>query len=172
MHLMRNASESLAGRVGIVKLMGLSQAESAGRESSPFVTDPVSLSRRRKQVESRTLDEVFALIRKGGMPILHSGDEAPGAEQFYSSYMQTYLQRDIKDLTQVGDELAFVRFLTAAAARTGRMLQYADLAREYSTDGTGHGDPFRLRAHAHRQAELAGARVDALNSRNGREQCH
>ncbi|MDP3178357.1 MAG: DUF4143 domain-containing protein, partial [Spirochaetaceae bacterium] len=47
-----------------------------------------------------------------------------------SSYVQTYLQRDIKDLSQVGDELAFLRFLTAVAARTGQMLQYADLARD------------------------------------------
>ena len=51
-------------------------------------------------------------------------------EQYYSSYVQTYLQRDIKDLSQVGDELAFLRFLTAVAARTGQMLQYADLARD------------------------------------------
>jgi uncharacterized protein len=49
-------------------------------------------------------------------------------EQYYASYVQTYLQRDIKDLTQAGDELSFLRFLTATAARTGQVLQYADLA--------------------------------------------
>jgi uncharacterized protein len=51
-------------------------------------------------------------------------------EQYYSSYVQTYLQRDSKDLSQVGDELAFLRFPTAVAAHTGQMLQYADLGRD------------------------------------------
>lgn len=44
--------------------------------------------------------------------------------------MQAYLQRDIKDPSQVGDELAFLRFLTAMAARMGQMLQYTDLGRD------------------------------------------
>jgi predicted AAA+ superfamily ATPase len=61
---------------------------------------------------------------------LFASDDRPDVEQYCSSYIQTYLQRDIKDLSQVGDEVAFVRFLTAVAARTAQMLQYADLARD------------------------------------------
>ena len=49
---------------------------------------------------------------------------------FYSSYLQTYLQRDIRDLARVGDELSFLRFLRAAAARTAQMLNFSDLARD------------------------------------------
>jgi uncharacterized protein len=129
-HLMRDASESLAGRVGIVHLLGLSQAELARRPSVPFLPTKEVLSSMRKNADRASLAEVFSAIHRGSLPALLAGDDRPAVEQFYSSYVQTYLQRDIKDLSQVGDELAFLRFLTAVAARTGQMLQYADLARD------------------------------------------
>ena len=129
-HLMQNASESLAGRVGIVHLLGLSQAEIVGRPSMPFLPTQDILSGKRKEAARGTLPEVFQAIQRGSMPALYSGEHRPDIEQYYSSYVQTYLQRDIKDLSQVGDELAFLRFLTAVAARTGQMLQYADLGRD------------------------------------------
>lgn len=129
-HLMQNASESLAGRVGIVHLLGLSQAEISGRPSVPFLPTKAILSAKRKAAERGNLAEVFAAIHRGSLPALHAGKNRPDIEQYYSSYVQTYLQRDIKDLSQVGDELAFLRFLTAVAARTGQMLQYSDLARD------------------------------------------
>jgi uncharacterized protein len=129
-HLMRDASESLAGRVGIVHLLGLSQAEISGRSNVPFLPTKAILAAKRKETERGSLTEVFYAIHRGSLPALLAGDDRPAVEQFYSSYVQTYLQRDIKDLSQVGDELAFLRFLTAVAARTGQMLQYADLARD------------------------------------------
>lgn len=129
-HLMRDASESLSGRVGIVQLLGLSQAEIARRPSVPFFPTKEILSEKRKQSDRAGLMEVFAAIHQGSLPALLAGDDLPAVEQYYSSYVQTYLQRDIKNLSQVGDELAFLRFLTAVAARTGQMLQYADLARD------------------------------------------
>jgi predicted AAA+ superfamily ATPase len=129
-HLMRDASESLAGRVGIVHLLGLSQAEISSRPSVPFLPTKEILTIKRKETEKGSLTEVFAAIQRGSLPALFAGENRPEVEQYYSSYVQTYLQRDIKDLSQVGDELAFLRFLTAAAARTGQMLQYADLARD------------------------------------------
>lgn len=129
-HLMRDASESLAGRVGIVHLLGLSQSEIAGRENVPFLPSKELLSAKRKQSERVSLTEVFHAIHQGSLPALLSDRDRPPVEQYYASYVQTYLQRDINDLTQVGDELSFLRFLTATAARTGQMLQYADLARD------------------------------------------
>jgi predicted AAA+ superfamily ATPase len=129
-HLMKNVSESLAGRVGIMHLLGLSRAEIAGRPSTPFLPTNAVLSRKRKEAERSTLPEVFQAIHRGSMPALYSGEPRPDIEQYYSAYVQTYLQRDIKDLSQVGDELAFLRFLTAVASRTGQMLQYADLGRD------------------------------------------
>ena len=129
-HLMRDASESLAGRVGIVHLLGLSQAEIAGRPSVPFLPTKEFLATKRRGTEKGSLTEVFTAIQRGSLPALYAGEKRPDVEQYYSSYVQAYLQGDIKDLMQVGDELAFLRFLTAAAARTGQMLQYADLARD------------------------------------------
>ena len=129
-HLMREASESLAGRVGIVHLLGLSQAEIAKRDSVPFLPTKEILSAKRKNSDRGSLTEVFSAIHRGSLPALFASNDRPDVEQYYSSYVQTYLQRDIKDLSQVGDEVAFVRFLTAVAARTAQMLQYADLARD------------------------------------------
>ena len=129
-HLMKGASESLAGRVGIVHLLGLSQAEIFGRPSRPFLPTKTILSANRGATQYGGLAEVFTTIQRGSLPALMAGDNLPDLEQYYSSYIQTYLQRDIRDLSQVGDELAFLRFLTAVAARTGRMLEYADLARD------------------------------------------
>jgi len=129
-HLMQNASESLAGRVGIVHLLGLSQAEISGRPSVPFLPTKENLSAKRKKSEHSSLVDAFAAIQRGSLPAFLAGESSPDVGQYYSSYVQTYLQGDIKDLSQVGDELAFLRFLTAVAARTGQMLQYADLARD------------------------------------------
>jgi hypothetical protein len=129
-HLMKNVGESLAGRAGIMHLLGLSQTEVAGRPSMPFLPTQAVLSGKRKEAAPETLPEVFQAIHRGSMPALYAGEHKPDIEQYYSSYVQTYLQRDIKDLSQVGDELAFLRFLTAVAARTGQMLQFADIGRD------------------------------------------
>ncbi len=129
-HLMKNAGESLAGRVGIVHLLGLSQAELAGRKNQPFLPTMELLAARRKESSGGSHMDAFTAIHRGSQPALYAEGKRPDVEQYYSSYVQTYLQRDIKDLSQVGDELSFLRFLTAVAARSGQMLQYADLARD------------------------------------------
>ncbi len=133
-HLMENASESLAGRVGIVNLLSLSNSEISGQKSCVFTTKPSNIMARLKTVKPQKLNEIFERIFKGGMPALYADNENnfsnTGTDIFFSSYVQTYLQRDVKDLTQVGDELAFVRFLSCAAARTGQMVNYADMAKD------------------------------------------
>jgi predicted AAA+ superfamily ATPase len=129
-HLMKNVGESLAGRIGIIQLFGLSYSEIAGTPNVPFLPITHTLTTRSREKSRAKSTDVFKAIHRGGMPALNSGGKMPASDQYYASYVQTYLQRDIKDLTQVGDELAFIRFLTAVAARTGQMLQYADLARD------------------------------------------
>lgn len=128
-HLMKNASESLAGRVGIVQLLGLSNSEIQKTASAPFTTDPDQLINRLKFRSPQSLQEIFKRIHTGSMPALYSQDNI-NIEIFHSSYVQTYLQRDIRDLTQVGDELTFLRFLSSVAARTGQLINYADLAKD------------------------------------------
>jgi predicted AAA+ superfamily ATPase len=127
-HMMKNVSESLAGRVAVLRMQGLSNSEINGVESVPFTTDFDALTRRGKVCPKQDLKTVYDRIFTGSQPPAYAGDF--DRELYYSSYVNTYLQRDIKDLTQVGDELAFLRFMTACAGRTSRMLNYADLAKD------------------------------------------
>jgi uncharacterized protein len=129
-HLMKHVSESLAGRVGIVSLLGLSRSEMDRRadRSRPFVPGPLP-RQNGHAARQLTLQELYRRIWRGSFPAiaLHPRMDR---DLFYGSYIQTYLQRDVHDLARVGDEAAFVRFLRATAARTGQMLNLADLARD------------------------------------------
>ncbi len=125
--MMRNVSESLAGRVGILSLLGLSEAEIYGYVSEPFTTDPDRLSKRAGEVCPRGLNEIYGRIFKGSMPELYA-DQSVDWETYYRSYVNTYLQRDIHDLTRVGDEMSFYQFMTVVAAHTAKPVVYEDLA--------------------------------------------
>lgn len=125
--LMNNVSESLAGRVGIVHLLGLSDAEIYGTPSEPFSTDTERLTNRLSVVKPRGLNEIYQRIFKGSMPQLYA-DENVDWEIYYRSYVDTYLQRDIRDLEQVADEMQFYNFMTVAAAHTARPVVYEELA--------------------------------------------
>ncbi len=125
--LMEHVSESLAGRVGIVNLLGLSDAEICQTPSEPFSTDAERLMNRLSVVKPRGLNEIYRRIFKGSMPELYA-DENVDWEIYYRSYVDTYLQRDIRDLTQVADEMQFYNFMTVAAAHTSKPVVYEELA--------------------------------------------
>jgi predicted AAA+ superfamily ATPase len=136
-HLMRGITESLAGRVAIVDLLGLSQAELLGRAASarPFVPTPEWIARARKSAAggSGRLMDIYRRIWLGSYPRLN--EQGPDARNlFFRSYIQTYIQRDVQDVLKVSDHLAFNRFLGAVAARTGQLLNYANLARDVDID--------------------------------------
>jgi uncharacterized protein len=130
-HLMKGVSESLAGRVGVIQLLGFSRRELVGqsRESRPFLTTPHEVRRRAKTGTKLGLKDLYRLIWRGSFPKI-ALDEKIDWDLFYGSYIQTYIQRDIRDLARVGDEMTFLRFLRAAAARTGQMLNLTELARD------------------------------------------
>jgi hypothetical protein len=128
-HMMKNVSESLAGRVGILNLFGLSNSEITGDLFGAYSTAPDELLKRLEVAKPMTLPETFARIHKGGMPRLYEQPDTDLGE-YFSSYVQTYISRDIRDLTQVADELSFYRFLGAAAARTGSLVNYEAMARD------------------------------------------
>lgn len=131
-HLMRNVSESLAGRVAVVQLLGFSRREARGRglpPLPPFLPTTAALAPRAADAEPLDLRELYSLIWRGAYPAIAT-NPALDRDLFYGSYLQTYLQRDLRDLARVGDELAFQRFLRGAAARTGQLLNVADLARD------------------------------------------
>ncbi len=131
-HLMQGVSESLAGRVAVLQLLGLSRREmqGAGAEVAPFLPLPEQVALRAASITTPLdLQAVYRLIWRGSFPAVALHDSM-NRELFYSSYVQTYLQRDLRDLARVGDEMAFLRFMRAAAARTGQMLKLAELARD------------------------------------------
>ena len=136
--LMQGITESLAGRVAIVDLLGLSQAELDGRadSSKPFVPTADWIANARQQRHPLTLLNMFERIWLGAYPRLN----AQGAlahqvrDVFYRSYIQTYIQRDVQDVLKISDQTAFNRFLIAVAARTGQLLNYASLARAVDID--------------------------------------
>jgi len=130
-HLMKGISESLAGRVGIVRLLGLSRRELLLRTptTSPFVPSPAAIRKRMSSGGKLGLGALFDLIWRGSLPAIAT-DKRTDWSLFYGSYVQTYLQRDVRDLARVGDETAFLRFLRATAARTAQLVNIADLARD------------------------------------------
>ncbi|MBW2100023.1 MAG: ATP-binding protein, partial [Deltaproteobacteria bacterium] len=127
--LMDGVSESLAGRVGIVNLLGFSRMEILGKSeyARPFLPNPEEMQRRIRQNGSLPLKDLFQIIWRGSFPAMALAEEMD-RDLFYSSYVRTYLQRDVRDLARVGDEMAFLRFLRAAAARTGQLLNMSDMA--------------------------------------------
>jgi len=127
-HMMRQASESLAGRVAIIPMQGLSINEIGGVPGGAFTGDPSEWLERSKVRKPIGLEEVYRRIFVGSFPRSHTG--AFDRELFFGSYIETYLQRDVRDLTRVGDEMAFLRFMRACAARTGGLLNYAELAKD------------------------------------------
>lgn len=130
-HLMRGVSESLAGRAGIVRLLGFSRQEQEGRgaEARPFLPTP-DLGRRSLPDDHRLgLRDLYRMIWRGSFPAA-ADLNGEALSLFHSSYVQTYLQRDIRDLARVGDEMAFYRFLRATAARTSQLLNLNELARD------------------------------------------
>ena len=124
-HLMKNVSESLAGRVAIIELAGFSLREL--REDAfnkPFIPSKEYIDERKKTYSK--CNEIWKKIHRGGYPALI--DENVDWQMFFSSYVQTYIDRDINELGNVKDKLKFTQFMTALAARTGQMLNYSSLA--------------------------------------------
>lgn len=128
-HVMKNVTESLAGRAGVVRLLGLSSSEINGNIFPSFDVDPDVLIKRMDVVPEMNVMQVFERIFKGSMPRLYESENV-GRDEYYESYLETYISRDVKDLTQVGDELAFLNFIGIVAARTATNVNYEALANE------------------------------------------
>jgi predicted AAA+ superfamily ATPase len=136
--MMRGVTESLAGRVAIVDLLGFSQAEMQDRAASakPFMptTEWIMQARRATAgMSGSSLKDSYQRIWMGAYPRLN-GEGPMVRDVFYRSYIQTYIQRDVQDVLKVSDQLAFNRFLGSVAARTGQLLNYANLARDVDID--------------------------------------
>ena len=132
--LMRGVGESLAGRVGLLDLFPLSQNEIHNHKPcSPLDTDFAKVQDRAKDIPSASPTEIFARIYKGGMPQLISG-EIDDRDRFYQSYIRTFIERDVRDLSGDIDVLKFHRFITSVAARCSQLVNFKSIADDAGID--------------------------------------
>jgi predicted AAA+ superfamily ATPase len=126
--LMNNISDSLAGRAGVLQLLGLSMRElEANPYREPFLPDTVRFTEVVKGGIPFTL--LISRIHKGFFPELHETEsDIHDWADFYSSYFQTYIEKDIRDVLNIQDESAFIRFVKALASLTGQMLNLTTVA--------------------------------------------
>lgn len=131
--LMRGVQESLAGRVALLHMSPMSQREIVSAPCVPFVTDLDRLAQERRHIAPVTTPELFERIWRGCMPGLASG-QYTDRNVYYSSYLSTYVERDVRELSGNIDALKFHRFVTAVAARTAQLLNYKALADDADID--------------------------------------
>lgn len=125
--LMHGVQESLAGRVAVLHMSPLSQRELISAPARPFSTDFDALLTDSKIINAVTLPQIFERIWNGCMPGLVGGEYAD-RNMFYSSYLSTYIERDVRELSGSIDALKFSRFITAVAARTSQIVNYKAIA--------------------------------------------
>ena len=129
MQLMEGVSESLAGRVSVVELAGLSLREIKGISfDRHFIPTDTYISEREKALKEYRQD-LWETIHRGSYPELHANPKREWVD-FYQSYVKTYLERDVNKLIKAKNHLTFVKFLTCVAARTGQMINYANISSE------------------------------------------
>ena len=131
LELMEGVSESLSGRIGIIELSGLSMREIKGDSfNRSFVPTMEYVQERSKSV--KPFDNIWEVIHRGGYPELQNPEVDWSV--FYSGYIKTYLERDVRSLSAVQNLDDFRKFMVAVAARTGQMINYADIADELGKD--------------------------------------
>lgn len=133
-----NIPESLAGRVAILDMNGLSLAEINGQTalSGPFLpTEQWLQTARKKEKPVQDANALYQHIWRGSYPRVVTQPDIP-VDIFYRSYLQTCIQRDVRDLIDVRNEKAFVDFVRVVAARTGQLVNFADMARDTGIDQT------------------------------------
>lgn len=125
---MKNVSESLAGRVGIIEMYGLSTNELNEKPDKVFIPEITEL--KKKNISSKCdSKKLFERIFKGSYPELYT-NKSITLDEYYESYVKTYIERDIRDLINISDEIKFMKFMTSIAARTGEELNITTVAND------------------------------------------
>lgn len=128
--MMKGVSESLSGRIGLLTLLGFSMREKYGIEdNTPFIPTDEYFSEMKKHTKDIPYDDVWNMIHRGSMPELCENPDYDW-QMFYAAYVRTYIERDVRDLTEIGDTVKFAKFMTATAASTGQLVNLASLARD------------------------------------------
>lgn len=128
--MMKGVSESLAGRIGLVTLLGFSLRESHDIAfDMPFLPTDEYFIRRKPHTANISYDEIWNTIHRGCMPELHDNPDF-NWQMFYGAYVRTYIDRDVRELSEIGDTVKFTKFMVATAASTGQLLNLTSLARD------------------------------------------
>ena len=128
--MMKGVSESLSGRIGLVTLLGFSLRERYGiPNDTPFLPTDEYFTERRKTLADIPYGDVWQMIHRGSMPELCENPDFDW-QMYYGAYVRTYIERDVRDLTEIGDMVKFARFMTVAAASTGQLVNLASMARD------------------------------------------
>ena len=128
---MKEISESLAGRVGILDLYGLSEREIERKNASLFIPNISDIKKREKTEYKSTID-LYKKIYKGSYPELYTTDK--DIEQYYSDYFRTFIEKDIRKLINIKDENKFIKFVSSLAARTAQEFIATAVASEVGID--------------------------------------
>jgi predicted AAA+ superfamily ATPase len=124
--MMKGVSESLAGRVAVFEMSSLSKNELIGKDYGVFNPE-ISALKKRENIKS-SVNDIYGLIFKGGMPKINAS--SINRDKYYSNYINTYLERDIKELSRVGKLDEFYVFLVYIAARTGQEIKYDEISKQ------------------------------------------
>ncbi len=125
---LRKGEETLAGRVSTNELSGLSLREI---NKVPFYEHfaPTDTYLQKREEHLKSYGDVWGVIHRGQYPELYENEEKEW-EDFYSSYVDTYIERDVAGLISTDNILKFTKFMTSLASRTGNVLSCANIARE------------------------------------------
>lgn len=125
--LMKGVSDTLAGRMAIIELKGLSLREIYNVSfNKPFLPNAEYIDERKTFLKN--YKHLWKTIHRGSMPELQ--DDNMNWERYYSSYIKTYIEKDIRQIVNISDELKFIKFLTALAVRCGELLNINAIANE------------------------------------------
>lgn len=129
---MENVTESLAGRVGIIDLYPLSTREICNLPEEIFIPD-INILKKKQPLKYEYMNNIFDRIFRGSYPELYKNDKI-SLESFFSSYLRTYIERDVRKIINIQDEPKFMKFISSMAARTGQEFNASDIAKDVGVD--------------------------------------
>lgn len=128
--MMKGVSESLSGRIGLITLLGYSLREIKNVDcNTPFIPTVEYFASRKSNLANVDYKEIWNIIHRGSMPELCENPDFDW-QMFYGAYLRTYIERDVRELTEIGDIVKFSKFMVAVAAMTGNLLNLSSLARD------------------------------------------
>ena len=129
---MENITESLAGRVGIIDLYPLSTREMYKSAEETFIPD-IDILKNKQPIKYEYMNNVFDRIFRGSYPELYKNDKI-SIESFFSSYLRTYIERDVRKIVNIQNEPKFMKFISSMAARTGQEFNDSDISKDVGVD--------------------------------------